>query len=241
MKNIETVYEKYFDLFLQEKNYKNKIKIFPIFTVNYDMSIDWFFRPPNSINRKKRKIWEDEVIQCQINFCDGFGSELEWDENEYKSISDIDENSFHIEYHKLHGSLFWEESDGVICKSRSIARDILLEQKLVLVYPSDKKILTENPFYYSHRALDKYLLKTDILFIIGFSFRDPALVQAFQYALSANEKLHIYVINPHFEENDFYELSFFISSNMGRVTHIEEYFGTEECFNAVYKITENSK
>ena len=84
--------------------------------------------------------------------------------------------------------------------------------------------------------LDLYLNRTDVLLVIGFSFRDPVIVQAFSYAMKNNSELKIYIINPEFNPDEFPDMDRFINDNKDRVEHIEMYFGTDELLNKLKEL-----
>lgn len=239
--SLTTVYRPFFDIVRDShKPEPETANLLPFFTTNYDMSIDWYFYPQIPADRNDSNTWQNNLVNgMTIKLTDGFAFREEWDQQLFNNLKEDDASRLQVPYHKLHGSLFWEEGNGVIHRNSNIARDKHLGQKLVLVYPSDKKVLTENPYYYSHRAMDDYLLRADKLFVIGFSFRDPALVQAFSYGLSANDKLHIYVVHPQFEADVYPEMQLFISQNTGKVTHLPMYFGTDDFLDEFQTIVES--
>ncbi len=209
---IRTVYEPLFDVALDAiETSKDASLILPFFTTNYDMSIDWFLRPDHRDNRPQHQEWLHKR-RMKMDYVDGFDRD-EWSEDVYASSYEPD--MITVEYHKLHGSLRWQNVDGVIKRGTSVARDRLMNQKLVIVYPSDKKILTENPFYFCHKKLDEHLMRSDNLIVIGFSFRDPAIVQALNYALLYNTKLVVHIIHPKYEPSDYPEMDSFIKLHKG--------------------------
>jgi hypothetical protein len=194
------------------------------------MSIDWFFYPRYKDEREPQQKW---LKTYNINMVDGFINQ-EWDLQNFDVINEVDDAGvIFIPYYKLHGSLYWEEVAGIVRRNNTIARDPHLRQKLMIIYPSDKKILTQDPYYFSQRALDSYLARADNLLIIGFSFRDPAIVQSFQYALNYNNELNIHIVIPAGDSEMPDEVAEFIKMNNDRVKHINQYFGHKDCLNAV--------
>jgi len=228
--NIQKVYAHFFEWLTIINKTVSQAPIIPFFTTNYDMSIDWFFYPRYKNERAPQQKW---LRTNNINMIDGFINQ-EWDSQNFDVINEADNAGvIFIPYYKLHGSLYWEEVAGTLRRNSTIARDPHLQQKLMIIYPSDKKLLTQDPYYFSHRALDSYLARTDNLLIIGFSFRDPAIVQSFQYALNYNRGLSIHIVIPTGDSEIPGEVADFINVNNGRVKHINKYFGNKDCLDAI--------
>jgi hypothetical protein len=230
--NITEVYAPFFESLVEINRKFNDATVIPFFTTNYDMSIDWFFQPTSLYNREPRYKWLKDRKLCMI---DGF-IDQEW---QPKNFERVDENSeigiLFVAYHKLHGSLFWEESEGIVRRGSNIARDPLLQQKLMIKYPSNPKELEHDIYHYSQNALDSYLQRAKNLLVIGFSFRDTAIVQAFQYALNTNDNLKIHIVLPAIstDSGSRSEVEKFIERNANRVNHVEQSFGTQDCLNAI--------
>jgi hypothetical protein len=236
--NITDVYYPFFEILLDsyKGNSKDFASVLPVFTTNYDMSIDWFFWPLDPKDRPSQKKWLDSY---NVQFVDGFINQ-EWDSSNFNSIDENSKTKIFIPYHKLHGSLYWEKKEGAIRRNWTTSRDPHQMQELMIVYPSDKKVLTQDPYYFSHKSLDNYLFRTDSLIVIGFSFRDPAIVQAFQHALNYNHGLNIYVVNPTEISELPEEASNFLEINQDRVQYIKYYFGDDECWNKLGEVTKNT-
>ncbi|WCK53820.1 SIR2 family protein [Aneurinibacillus sp. Ricciae_BoGa-3] len=224
--HIRAVYEPLVEILI-----KNAIEcdeemapLIPFFTTNYDMSIDWFFQPYHDKDITTQEEWERQYNK-NIKFIDGF-AKRGWDTREYTSLDENSTDSIFIPYFKLHGSLYWEKVAGRIKVGTNTANDPHNPRDLMIVYPSDKKILYDEPYHFNHRSLDSYLKRTDNLFIVGFSFRDPGLVRSFETALLDNENLNIFVICPEFNEDYFPEMAKFF--NQPRVIPLYGYFGTAE-------------
>jgi hypothetical protein len=195
------------------------------------MSIDWFFRPLDPTNRPSQDKW---LSERKLQLVDGFVDQ-EWDRANFQIIDENSADKIYVPYHKLHGSLFWERKQGAVRRGWSTAKDPHQQQELMIVYPSDKKILTQDPYHFGHKALDEYLQRTECLIVIGFAFRDPAIVQAFQYALNYNTGLNIFVVNPTELAELPEEARSFIQGNADRVHHVQHYFGTDECWDGLLK------
>jgi hypothetical protein len=237
--HIRQVYEPFFTMLIKNviESGKEVAPIVPFFTTNYDMSIDWFFEPRHDNDITTQTKWEQQ-FKKEITFIDGF-DRRGWTINEYKKINEKNEGAVYVPYFKLHGSLFWEKVAGRVKMGTNVANDPYSPKDLMLVYPSDKKILHEDPYYFNQRNLELYLKRTDTLIIIGFSFRDPAIVSTFNSALLDNEELNIVVVAPDFDVDNFPEMDRFLKQD--RAHHIIEYFGTEEAINSIYQFLNNEK
>ncbi|GGH16717.1 SIR2 family protein [Paenibacillus segetis] len=229
--SIREVYEPLWDFLIKINTInpsKESAPLIPFFTTNYDMSVDWFFNPENDSDFDIHERWVNS-LKHNIRYIDGFGKRG-WDMKEYENINEGLENTVFVPYFKLHGSLFWEKRAGKIKMGTNVANDRHAPKDLMLVYPSDKKVLFDDPYRFNHRMLDQYLKRIDNLLIIGFSFRDPALVKSFEIALIDNPELTINIVGPIFKNEDFPEMSDFINrqENSGRVFHREFYFGSND-------------
>lgn len=231
--SIRQVYEPLFELLIGTDFSKDDSNLIPCFTTNYDMSIDWFFEPRAEQDYKAHEQWMKKFSR-EIRFIDGFDMRG-WSVNEYEQIKEGD-GKVYIPYFKLHGSLFWEEVEGRIKKGTNVANDPLDPRHLMLVYPSDKKVLLEQPYYFNHKALESYLQRTKKLLIIGFSFRDPGIVKVFETALTYNKDLKIYVIGPDYDKDYYKEMDEFIVYPGDRVEFIEGYFGQLEIIEKIKDI-----
>ena len=229
--NIQAVYAPFFELLVKMNRATNNAPIIPFFTTNYDMSVDWFFYPRDRNDRQEQLKWRAEH---NLHFVDGFDNQ-EWDAQNFNMIDETENttNILFVPYHKLHGSLYWEDVEGTVRRNFNIAKDVHLRQKLMIVYPSDKGILSRDPYHYSHRVLESYLSRADNLLVVGFSFRDPAIVQTFQDALRYNPGLKIHIILPDKHIGLPEDAVNFIRMNNNRVTHINQRFGTDDCLRAI--------
>ena len=231
--SIRQVYEPLFELLINTISSETDSNIIPFFTTNYDMSIDWFFEPQLDQDYEYHNQWLKKFSK-EVKFIDGFDNRG-WSDREYEQIKD-GEGKVYIPYYKLHGSLYWEEVAGRIKKGTNVANDPLGPRRLMIVYPSDKKILLEQPYYYNQKQLEYYLQRTNNLFIIGFSFRDPGIVKVFESALAYNKDLKIHIVGPAYNKKYLCEMDMFINYNKDRVNFIEGLFGTTEVVDKIKDI-----
>lgn len=224
IEDIDQVYEPFFNLLFEKViGDDSKAKIVPFFTTNYDMSVDWFFSPLQDNAYEHRLRWLNS-FDIKVEFIDGFDGRG-WNQEEYKKIQS-NGKKLYVPYFKLHGSLYWEKVQGRIMKGTNIANDPHSPRDLMIVYPSDKKILSEQPYYFNQKSLERYIKRTNTAIIIGFSFRDPAIVRVFESAMDENPSLRVFVVGPEFDREYFKEMAQFI--NHGQVEHIVGYFGQDE-------------
>lgn len=236
--HIRKVYEPLFELLIQNINELGSdiSPVIPFFTTNYDMSIDWFFEPEDDEDSITQELWASK-FEKTITYIDGFEPKRGWSVNEYTKIEkDSDfKNEIFIPYYKLHGSLFWEKRAKKIRKGTNTANDSFNPRELMIVYPSDKKILYNEPYDFNHRSLNTYLKNTNVVVTIGFSFRDPAIVRSFENALFDNSELIIIVIAPGgFDSSYFPEMDKFLK--LERVIWIKGYFGEQTTIDELAKL-----
>ncbi len=95
-----------------------------------------------------------------------------------------------IHYLKLHGSLdWWERSDKKIVLSDS--EKPLYGEKLVnhiMIYPVYEKYISREPFFSLYAAFRRILLEEKIIIVMGYSFRDLSINNAFLDTLSTDEE-----------------------------------------------------
>lgn len=236
--SIREVYEPLFELLIKAISSKTDSNIIPFFTTNYDMSVDWFFEPLLDQDYEYQNQWLKKFSK-EVKFIDGFDYRG-WSENEYDQMIEGD-GKVYIPYYKLHGSLYWEKIAGRIKMGTNVANDPLNPRHLMIVYPSDKKELLDQPYYYNQKQLEYYLQRTNNLFIIGFSFRDPGIVKTFESALTYNKDLKIHVIGPEYNKKYLPEMDDFIKKNKDRVNFIKGLFGTAEVIDKMKDIISNTK
>lgn len=67
---------------------------------------------------------------------------------------------------------------------------------MLLLYPGFKGTPSNEPYKSFHDALLERLLTADIIYVIGFAFRDEFINNQFDIALKINPDLHVYCFNP---------------------------------------------
>ena len=147
-----------------------------IFTTNYDLSVETFLR------RKK------------IAFDDGFHED------------EVGDNTFNgnwtrgISLYKLHGSVNYYLKDMKIVRSNEPLETTTIYGEKVegprMIYPTGEKYATRSPFYEYLGQLRQTLLNERVCIVIGYSFRDIAINNAFLDGMSRNPNLRIILVGP---------------------------------------------
>jgi len=107
---------------------------------------------------------------------------------------------------KLHGSIDWALSDGQISKDKPIPFQIIQKVDLVskekrnfhpaVVFGGKNKLTAKGPFLSLLRAFDQQLSRSEILWVIGYSFRDEHVNEFIINWFNANPTRIIKIINP---------------------------------------------
>lgn len=146
-----------------------------IFTTNYDLSVETFL--------KRRP----------LDFSDGFQIELgdpifatQW--------------RGPINLFKLHGSInYYNREDGNIVRSDAILEGADLYGREIkgrmMIYPSGEKYATRWPFYEYLGQLRHALVNESTCIVIGYSFRDIPINNAFLDAIQKNPRLRIMLVS----------------------------------------------
>lgn len=202
----DKIFEVYFDidkikttklyepLFNILKSALGKKLTIPIFTTNYDKSIEFFSDTSKAIelvdgfeiNSKtkthvlKRSVFEKfKPKKRKINIC----------------------------LFKLHGSIFWYKVDGeTVYSPVSTQTPSVIDIEPVILYPNNTKQITYDPFITSYCYLQRSLDRAEYAIFIGYSFRDDITVTFLKNALRFNNKLRVVLIDPN--ANNLFEKHF---------------------------------
>jgi len=157
----------------------------PIFTTNYD----WTFE--RMVERLKRRI---------TSLVDGFVANPAgslWNPAAFHRLKGA--RHWQIVLFKLHGSTAWyRQPSGQIAKITHAER-YSGQLKNVIVYPTEAKteLVREEPFLTAYSYLTACLsMGTRLCVVIGYSFRDPEISEAFRIGLAENPQLRIIVLDP---------------------------------------------
>jgi len=167
----------------------NEDKILPVFTTNYDRVIEDY----------------GEAMHEEIELVDGFkviprSRKLRWDRNIFDDFR-AKKDKLNIVLFKLHGSIYWDESnEQVIYSVIPTHRGTEERFKNVLIYPAMNKIATRDPYFTGYDYFQRCLDNTDFAVFIGYSFRDYDTVTKIKSALNFNDKLILIVLAPDAKE-----------------------------------------
>lgn len=179
-----------------------------LFTTNYDPVTDYLL-----------EMAEDQEIPSH----DGFNRFGAWDSGGYSRV-----RSKGLAVYRLHGSLSWIEKDHRIINTRDYSKRVPGYAEHLLIYPGYKG----NPesdghqaFQFAHNSLKVALGESNILLVIGYSFRDPHLNAIIQEALRSNTKLSLVIWNPEWPEGSDVGLAEIHQVDEIRVRHHKQPFG----------------
>jgi hypothetical protein len=128
---------------------------------------------------------------------------------------------------KLHGSIdWWKRDDGKIVTSGS--NESLYGERLIehlMIYPVYEKYISLEPFYSLYIAFRKILFEEEVIIIIGYSFRDVSINNAFLDHLRNNLKARL-IITCKLHSVEVRIKNIFKGFST-RISIIEKYFGEE--------------
>lgn len=99
-------------------------------------------------------------------------------------------------YFKIHGSLDWHYDNDHICTKAGTNTKPSDTSLSPILYPGFKGRPTNEPFISLHNSLQKYLLSTNYVVMIGFAMRDPYINEIFESSMHINKELVIFYFNP---------------------------------------------
>jgi hypothetical protein len=103
-----------------------------------------------------------------------------------------------IEYLKLHGSIDWRVRDSDKLIFRRDAASSLMGEKYtdqLMIYPIYEKFVSEDPYFTLYNYFRRLLYYHDEYVVIGYSFRDPSINNAFADALRNKSNSRIIIVN----------------------------------------------
>jgi hypothetical protein len=151
---------------------------FSFITTNYDLTFDEFIE---DVDRD-----DIGVDDFDINFRNG----------RYNNKDDtFDWQPKIIEYLKIHGSLDWHINTRK-CSRSGIATTPDNPDDLPILYPGFKGAPQNEPFVSLHGKLARRLNQAEIVYVIGFAFRDDYINAIFENTMRLRDELAVYHINP---------------------------------------------
>jgi hypothetical protein len=171
-----------------------------VFTTNYDRAIESCFSR-----------WEPSVGYCGFLFSgeplprlwDGFVRHsrggLVWSKEAYGPPKEVSsEGTADFRLFKLHGSVGWIQRGNTVVEVDSSSHASLPKdenQRPLVVYPGPDSLLDPISSYARGRLVSE-LREADWVVVVGFSFRDDEISEAFQQAHDSGAKFRGYLIDP---------------------------------------------
>lgn len=163
-----------------------------IATTNYDQAFETFC----------------DLSKSKIQYIDGFELDASqrfiWTGKFKNSLGD----TTRINYYKLHGSLDWKKVKGygIVRTKQEDYGNENYDNTDCLIYPtiSPKEGGTNEPFKSIFDKFKETLKKTDLLIIVGFSFRDLEITKLFKEFSKSGKQ--IVIVNPSFNDNFFRDI-----------------------------------
>lgn len=155
----------------------------PIFTTNYDLSVEKFYEHP----------------KVRVRLIDGFKKDKltipHWSDEVYQDYVPQEEGKDIILF-KLHGSVDWFKTPGGDIQRTEAKQRDPGSLKTVLVYPTrTKREIHEEPFRTNYDYLLACLAHARVCFVVGFSFRDQEIVEHFREAAGLNKDLRVVIFD----------------------------------------------
>ena len=136
-----------------------------------------------------------------------------------------------LEYIKLHGSIdWWRDNDNNIFQSFSRETPVLDLAGRAIIYPIHEKHISAEPFFTFYQYFRRRLLFENILVIIGYSFADPSINNAFMDWLNFNSNARLIVV---VRGNTQERVRNIFGAEHERIEYISEYFGENGFINAL--------
>jgi hypothetical protein len=128
-----------------------------------------------------------------------------------------------IDYIKLHGSMdWWKDTKDNIIQDFSGNNPIVKLKNRNIIYPVYEKSVSREPFFTLYQYFRRTLLDESIVIIIGYSFGDISINNAFIDWLSFNRKARLVIVS---RKKNHRRIRKIFGNLQDRVEFIMEYFG----------------
>jgi hypothetical protein len=182
--DIKKASDLYFSIFAELKTHFSNSSI-SFFTTNYDLTFEAGF------DENEVKFKTIDIDDINFGFQNPrFGKMIYSPSQEFNWEPNI------IEYKKLHGSLDWIIDNKGNCVKAGVTTKPKDPGEMPLLYPGFKGIPSKQPFIDLHDCFYERLSQMNVLFVLGFAFRDQYLNNLFDFALKRNKDLRIVCYNP---------------------------------------------
>lgn len=154
-----------------------------VYTTNYDTIIEDLFSSQS---------FSEETFHSAARVCTGFaqGNPGLWGPDLFDAKAAA--GTRQVNLFKLHGSVTWKwESTGSALEPVEMNWRQPTGDTDCLLYFGYKSVPETDPFRTLHNRLKDSLVKSSVVFVIGFQFADPYIRETFDFALRANPQLRI--------------------------------------------------
>jgi hypothetical protein len=199
--------------------------ILPIFTTNYDRSIEDFC----------------EAASEKYELTDGFsacGREFQWSPRTFHNLAPP-KRKRKIVLFKLHDSVDWIylKSKKAIVRTQPFHEAIDLKRyQNVLIYPAVHKVATDDPYFTAYDYYGRCCEHSKMLLTIGYSFRDYDALARLRSAAAFNPDLAVCLVDP-FAKDILNKLGI----DSGRAVPIEHNFGGSETLSLIRDVVLNEE
>jgi len=154
-------------------------------TTNYDLTFE------NTLEEEGEDAWKEfGISDVDFGFSIRFGKSI------YDPKSDFAWKPEIMEFLKIHGSLDWHRDEMRQCV-RSGSRTVPDNpDQMAILYPGFKGVPEEKPFSSLHVRLGTRLTQADVVFVLGFAFRDAYINSIFENVVRTRTDLPVYYFNP---------------------------------------------
>ena len=187
-------------------------------TLNYDLVLELYSNDSDGENR----------LSTTLNFFEQRGL------NHHRSppmleLTKILNQQLHpnerIEYLKLHGSVdWWLGEDNNIYHDFTGQNPLIRLRDRMIIYPIYEKYISKEPFFTLYQYFRRSLLFEDIVIVIGYSFADISINNAFIDWLTYKNNTRLIVVA---QRNNHLRIRNIFGTLVNRIEFIEEYFGED--------------
>jgi hypothetical protein len=151
-----------------------------IVTTNYDLVVDNYYA---ETDKPLRRGFEEDAHDKILNL------------RRIQTRSTEDE----IQYVQLHGSIDWwlrDRDNQIVLRENPESFRGERYPGQIMVYPIYEKYISQDPYFSLYSYFRRLLYSRDIYIVIGYSFRDPSINNAFRDALRNKSESRMIIVNP---------------------------------------------
>lgn len=150
----------------------------------------------------------------------------------------VSDQDLRIQYIKLHGSIdWWRDNNNNIFQNFSGNTPVVRLTERSIIYPIYEKHISAEPFFTFYQYFRRRLLHENIVVVIGYSFADPSINNAFVDWLTFNTNARIIIV----ARDNYQERIREVFGNQSRRTEfMRQYFGENGFINDLTRLLTNS-